>query len=458
MFEDRRGFLKGLMGVSLNVLGATNSRVFAQNTGTLPAPQESGIDHIVTVMMENRSFDHFFGWLPGANGRQAGLSYADNSGAAHMTYWLAPDYTGCGHPDPDHSYGPDRVAYDNGAMDGFLRAAGNDVYTIGYYVESDIPFYASLAQAYMPCDNWFAAVLGPTFPNRMFLWAAQTDRPDDSISLTSLPTIFDRLASRGISHRYYFNNVPYLSLWGLKYMFSTALFSDFLSDAASGNLPAVSYVDPNYTVLDDGTGNDNHPHADIRNGDAFLCKVFNALANGPKWANTVLIVTFDEWGGFFEHVAPPRVIAPNNVDTDLVNGAALLGFRVPTVIASPFTFGAGVNSALYDHTAALKLIEWRWGLQPLTARDGSAAIGNPALSFNFDSPTAQVPALPQGNPVFAAPCFESGIFSFAEPGRSSQSAPPVGKPSEFTALANSTMVRDWMLNPRFQGASLPRYL
>jgi phospholipase C len=172
----------------------------------------------------------------------------------------------------------------------------------------------------------------------------------------------------------------------------------------------------------------------------------------------VLIVTFDEWGGFFEHVAPPRVIAPNNVDTDLVNGAALLGFRVPTVIASPFTFGAGVNSALYDHTAALKLIEWRWGLQPLTARDGSAAIGNPALSFNFDSPTAQVPALPQGNPVFAAPCFESGIFSFAEPGRSSQSAPPVGKPSEFTALANSTMVRDWMLNPRFQGASLPRYL
>jgi phospholipase C len=373
----------------------------------------------------------------------------DKSGAAHATHWLAPDYTGCGFSDPDHSYGPDRVAYDNGAMDGFLRAGSNDPYTIGYYAQSDIPFYASLAQTYMTCDNWFAAILGPTFPNRMFIWAAQTDRLDDSIGFTSLPTIFDRLSSHGVSHRYYFNNVPYLALWGLKYIFSTSLFSDFLTDAASGNLPAVSFVDPIYTVLDDGTGNDDHPHADIRNGDAFLNKVFNALAKGPKWANTVLIVTFDEWGGFFEHVAPPRVVAPNNVDTDLVNGAALLGFRVPTVIASPFTFGAGVNHALYDHTAALKLIEWRWGLQPLTARDASSAIGNPATSFNFSSPNAQVPALPQVNPVVAAPCFGGGIFS--------SSAAPIATSNEFTALASSQMVRDWTAHPRFQSANLPRY-
>jgi phospholipase C len=448
MFADRRSFLKGLAGSSLSLMGTPGSRLFAQNMPSLPAPQDSGIDHIVLVTMENRSFDHFFGWLPNANGRQAGLSYTDNSGATHSTYWLAPDYTGCGHSDPDHSYGPGRVAYDNGAMDGFLRAAGNDVYTIGYYVESDIPFYAALAQAYMACDNWFAAILGPTFPNRMFIWAAQTDRLGDSISLSSLPTIFDRLSAKGISHRYYFNNIPYLAMWGVKYISSTALFSRFLSDAASGNLPAVSFVDPNYTVLDDGTGNDDHPHADIRNGDAFLSKVFNALANGPKWANTVLIVTFDEWGGFFDHVAPPRVIAPNKVDPDLVNGEALLGFRLPTVIASPFTFGAGVNSFLYDHTATLKLIEWRWDLQALTARDASTAIFNPASSFNFSSPVAQVPSLPQVNPVFAAPCLESGIFGFAEPA-------PAGKPNGFTALAKSQLVRDWMSNPRFQSVKLP---
>jgi phospholipase C len=457
MLSDRRTFVKSVMGASLSALGASASRTFAQGTGTLPAPQESGIDHIVVMTMENRSFDHLLGWLPGANGRQAGLSYLDKFGAVHMTHWLAPDYTGCGHPDPDHSYGPDRVAYDNGRMDGFMRAGNNDEYTIGYYVSSDIPFYSSLAQAYMACDNWFASILGPTLPNRMFIWTGQTDRIDDTIGYTSLPTIFDRLSDSGISHRYYFNNLPYLALWGLKYIFSTALFSDFLSDAASGNLPGVAFVDPNFTILDDGTSNDDHPHGDIRNGDAFLCEVFNALATGPKWANTVLIITFDEWGGFFEHVAPPRVVAPNTVDTDLVNGAALLGFRVPTVIASPFTFDMGVNHTVYDHTAALKLIEWRWGLDPLTARDASPSIGNPAMSFNFGSPTAQVPSLPQVNPVFAAPCFESGIFSFAaERARAPKETVLSGRANAFTALANSKIVRDWMVHPRFQGANLAR--
>lgn len=407
--------------------------------------------------MENRSFDHLLGWLPGANGKQAGLSYADKSGTVDTTYWLAPDYTGCGHPDPDHSYGPDRVAYNNGAMDGFLRAGNNDAYAIGYYVAADIPFYASLAQTYMVCDNWFAGILGPTFPNRMFLWAAQTDRLDDSISLTTLPTIFDRLASRGISHRYYFNNVPFLALWGLKYIFSTALFSDFLADAASGKLPAVSFVDPNYTVVDDGTGNDDHPHADIRNGDAFLYKVFRALVTGPKWANTVLIITFDEWGGFFEHVAPPRVIAPNQVDMDLVDGAALLGFRVPTVIASPFTFGLGVNHALYDHTAALKLIEWRWGLPALTARDASPVISNPVTSFNFNSPVALIPSVLQASPVQAASCFQDGIFSpFATPAATAPQAVLSGKSNEFTALANSQMVKDWSAHPQFRSATMPK--
>ncbi len=445
------------MGASLSAFSVFPSRTFAQGTSTPPTPQESGIDHVVVVTMENRSFDHLLGWLPGANGRQAGLSYVDKSGTVHTTYWLAPDYTGCGHPDPDHSYGPDRVAYDNGAMDGFLRAGNNDLYAIGYYAAADIPFYASLAQSYMVCDNWFAAILGPTLPNRMFLWAAQTDRLDDSISFTHLATIFDRLASRGVSHRYYFNNVPFLALWGLKYIFSTALFSDFLSDAASGKLPAVSFVDPNYTVLDDGTGNDDHPHADIRNGDAFLYKVFRAVATGPKWANTVLIITFDEWGGFFEHVAPPRVIAPNQMDTDLVNGAALLGFRVPTVIASPFTFGLGVNHALYDHTAALKLIEWRWGLPTLTARDASPVINNPAMNFNFQSPVSQVPSVLQATPVLAAPCFEGGIFSSsATPTTTPSQALLSGKSNEFTALANSQLVRDWQDHPRFRRANLPR--
>jgi len=175
----------------------------------------------------------------------------------------------------------------------------------------------------------------------MFLWAAQTDRLDNSVSLTRLPTIFDRLSAARVSHQYYFNNLPFTSLWGFRYLFSTSLFPDFLDQAASGKLPAVSFVDPVYTLLDDGTGTDDHPHSDVRNGDAFLAKIYDALTTGPAWAKTVLIITFDEWVGFFEHVAPPRVVAPNNTIKILVGGKALLGMRVPVIVASPFTRNSG---------------------------------------------------------------------------------------------------------------------
>ncbi len=295
--------------------------------------------------MENRSFDHLLGWLPGADGKQAGLSYSDTKGASQTTYPLAPDYTGCGHPDPDHSYDQSRVAYNNGAMDGFLRAGSNDRYSIGYYTQVDVPFLSALAQSYVVCDRYFASILGPTFPNRMFLWAAQTDRLNNTTSFSSLPTIFDRLSAAGVSHRYYFNNSAYLLLWGFKYLSSSSAFSAFLNAAASGALPAVSYVDPVFTITDDGTGNDDHPHADIRNGEVFLATVFQALSSGPAWPNTVLVITFDEWGGFFEHVAPPRVAAANQFDQDQSNGQVLLGFRVPTLIVSPFTRGRGGTPA-----------------------------------------------------------------------------------------------------------------
>ncbi len=160
--------------------------------------------------MENRSFDHFLGWLPGADGRQADLSYKDSAGASHSTYNLAPDFEGCGHNDPDHSYTGSRTAYDNGAMDGFLRAGKNDIFSIGYYTEPSVPFYGALASNYLACDRYFASILGPTFANRMFLWAAQTDRLGDDVEFSTLPTIFDRLAAAGVSHKYYFNNLPYL--------------------------------------------------------------------------------------------------------------------------------------------------------------------------------------------------------------------------------------------------------
>jgi phospholipase C len=371
--------------------------------------------------MENRSLDHLLGWLPNADGKQAGLTYVDNQGVAHQTYSLSGDYTGCPHPDPDHSYDAGRLEYDGGKMDGFLRAGKNDIFAIGYYGEKDIPFYAALARHYTTCDRYFPSILGPTFPNRLFLHAAQTDRLSNTPALTTLPTIWDRLAAAGVSANYYYSNLPFLGLWGPKYVGIARPYADFLLAAAAGTLPAVSFVDPIYTVLDDGTGNDNHPHADIRKGDRFLYDTFEAVLKGPKWPNTVFVVNFDEWGGFFDHVAPPRAAAPNNVDPDLVNGKALLGIRVPTVVASPFSAGQPndprVSSLVFDHTSVLKLIEWRWGLAPLTARDASNDVSNLAYALNFENPNNSVPTLPlPPAPLLGTPCLGSGgILGAAAP-------------------------------------------
>src|SRR3984893_900065 len=408
----------------------------------LPSPGNSQIDHVVVVTMENRSFDHFLGWLPNADGKQAGLTYVDTHGIAHPTYPLSGDNTGCPHPDPDHSYDAGRVEYDGGKMDGFLRAGTNDVYSIGYYGEKDIPFYAALARHYTACDHYFPSILGPTFPNRLFLHAAQTDRLSNTPALTTLPTIWDRLAAAGVSAHYYYSNVPFLGLWGPKYAGISRLYADFLLAASTGTLPAVSFVDPTYTILDDGTGNVDHPHADIRKGDRFLYDTFQAVARGPKWANTVFVVNFDEWGGCFAHVPPPRATAPNNVDPDLVNGKALLGLRVPTVIASPFSAGQPndprVSALVFDHTSVLKLIEWRWGLAPLTARDASNDVHNLAYALNFEHPHDSVPTLPlPPAPLLVAPCLGSGGILGAAP----TPDPNVGSELARSAAANGFAVK-----------------
>jgi phospholipase C len=453
MKVNRRELLKNAALVSgAALVGASwrsGRKLFAQdvvlNLPSLPSPQSCGIEHIVVATMENRSFDHFLGWLPNADGKQAGLTYADGTGASHPTHSLSGDYTGCPHPDPDHSYDGARVEYDQGAMDGFLRAGSNDVYSIGYYGEQDIPFYAALARNYTSCDRYFASILGPTFPNRLFLHAAQTDRLKNSTNTTSLPAIWDRLAAAGVSANYFYSNVPFTALWGTKYLGISRLYAEFLAAAATGTLPAVSFVDPRYTVLDDGTGNDDHPHADIREGDLFLYQTFQAVARGPKWANTVFIVNFDEWGGFFEHVAPPRATAPNLVDPDLVKGKALLGCRVPTVVASPFSrgnpFDPRVSAPVFDHTSVLKLIEWRWGLAPLTARDASSDVTNLAYALNFKEPDASVPYLPQPQaPLLVPPCVANlggGILSTG-----STSAAP----TEWQTLANQASALGFTVN------------
>ncbi len=367
----------------------------------LPRASSTGIEHIVVVMMENRSFDHFLGWAPGADGEQAGLAYPDESGAMVSTYPLAPDYQGCGHPDPDHSVEGGRVEYNGGACDGWLLAGDNDEFAVGYYTAADLPFYARVVRRGVTLDRYFSAIMAETFPNRIYQHAAQTDRLSNTLDISTLPTIWDRLADAGVSARYYYSDLPFLALWGPKYLPISRPLSDFMEDAIGGNLPSVSFVEPRFLGESAGLSGDDHPFADVRDGQAFLDAIYTAVARSPQARNTLLVINYDEWGGFFDHVPPPTAPIP---EADLAAGATdgLLGFRTPAILIGPWATPGTVSSIQFDHTSVLKLIEWRWNLPPLTVRDETA--NNLALALDFTRKGSPAPSFSVPVGPFAEPC------------------------------------------------------
>jgi phospholipase C len=427
MTLDRRDFVKGAIGASgvallggkLGSSGLTSAVWRDARHSGLPDPHHSGIEHVVVVMMENRSFDHILGWLPGADGRQAGLAYVGPDGKKHKTHHET-QLNGCGFADPDHSYSGGRIQYAGGRMNGFLTDTNNDEFAISYYKATDRPFMGRLARHYATCDRYFCSILGPTFPNRIFQHAGQTDRLTNTFNASQLPAIWDRLNHPGgPTGRYYYSDLPITALWGQKFLPISAKLDQFMTDAAAGTLPNVSYVDPSFIGEGNATANDDHPACDLRAGDSFLSQIFHAVSNGPGWKHTVLIINYDEWGGFYEHVAPHRVTAGVPIGASPAVGLdhdfdarkrVLTGFRVPCIIASPFTRrreGASVTHGFYDHTSVLKLIEWRWGLAPLSRRDASNAPfdpGNLAHALNFRFPDARVPKLPVLAPFVPTAC------------------------------------------------------
>jgi phospholipase C len=449
---SRRDFLKGTLAV-----GAAAAVPTRANLGPISVPSVLGvkgqceIEHVVVVMMENRSFDHFMGWLPGANGtgldpegnvidedRFARFAYDDTKGVSHRIYHET-QWNGCGLKDQDHGYPGGRIQWGSGRMDGFLQDPENTTYSLSYYLANQRAFSSPLAMAFTTCDNYFCSYLGPTWPNRFFQMAAQTDRQNDTVhpDATSLPvypstvpTIWDQLNQPGgPTGRYYFSDVPFLALWGANYLGISEPFPEFLVDAAAGTLPNVSFVDPRFEDEGSGTSGDDHPLSDIRAGDSFLSEVFHAVAHGPKWANTMLIINYDEWGGFFDHVPPLRV-APGNQTLDLsdvVRGPdgqitqVLSGFRVPCIVASPYSRAVGgvprISSYAFDHTSILRFIEWNWGLHAITPRDASIPmlgasdqrLSNIVYALNFGKPDLSVPDLPELLPFVSSGCDLPGI-------------------------------------------------
>lgn len=407
----RRDFLFGMAATTGALsLGACGSSGGSDDPGAgmpggapsqLPRPEDSGIDHIVQIMMENRSYDHMLGWVPGSDGRQAGQRYPNAEGDLIETFRLSQDpaygFQGCGWADPNHGYDGGRVHLANGQMNGFLLTGDtadnpDDKFPVGYYTAEDLPFYAGVAQHFTVCDRYFHGILSSTFPNRIYIHAGATDRNSNLLPYaqqapSTLPTIWDRLAAKGLAGKNYFHDLPLTGLWGTKYASISHQFSRFLVDAATGDLPAVSYFDPFFALSagesPPGVSRDDHPQADVRDGQDYLNQIYNVLRNGPNWARTLMIVTYDEWGGFYDHVVPP--VKPVSAEEGLFNDGRL-GFRTPCVILGPRARRGHVSHIQFDPQSVIDLITWRFGLEPLSARAGSAITNNMAHALDFDNP------------------------------------------------------------------------
>jgi phospholipase C len=429
---SRRKFLQ-LMGAStsLAVTGTDLLRQAAASAAPATFPHGSrSVRHIVVLMMENRSFDHFLGWLPGADGRHDLTFVSSVDGNTYPNYPLAPDFQGCGYSDPDHSWEGFLVQSNFGKLDGFLQRptapginpgvtpAAANTFPIGYYTNlnpdrtpkllPDLPVIGALAERYTTLDRYFCAFAGETFPNRFYQHCGQTDRDHNSEVPSTLPTIWDQLSpipnNLGVpTGGYYYRDSPFLALWAqpgiepgavFKYQAFFHPFADsdeaalaagtsFIDACANKTLPNVCFIDPAFDNEGTGTSGDDHPLGDIRLGERFIADAYHALADNGYLDDTVFIVTFDEWGGFYDHVPPPTVIDDTNpanvmhagdsttpTDGRLVPNYKQLGFRVPAIVVSNLVRpGQVVHSGPFQHCSSLALIESTFGLHPMTVRD-----------------------------------------------------------------------------------------
>ncbi|HEY1608543.1 MAG TPA: alkaline phosphatase family protein [Paraburkholderia sp.] len=386
---------------------------------SLPDPASSGIDHIVLVTMENRSFDHFMSWVPGAEGMPANQQFTDAFGAVQTPFLLSANsaygYQACAYQDPNHSYSGGRTQMASGEMNGWLLTPDTsqvqgDLLPIGYYTSTDVQFFNEVASHYTIGDFYFSGILTSTFPNRIYLHAGATDRLEDSLDNSSLTTIWDNLSAANVGCNYYYHDVPFTALFGTRYLGISHLFSDFLSNAAAGTLPPFCMVDPAFAGESEGVSADDHPHADIRNGEAFLAQVYNALSTGPNWGNTLMIVVYDEWGGFLEHVVPP--IRPISNSELALGNDGRLGFRVPLALLGPRVRAGTVTRYPFDPSSIHALLQWRFGLAPLGVRGSDTATVNLAYALDFtDAPRTDVPAFNVAAGPFGGLCAGSSAPS-----------------------------------------------
>ncbi|RDI61358.1 phospholipase C [Nocardia pseudobrasiliensis] len=387
------------------------------------------IEHVVLLMQENRSFDHYFGTMPGVRGfaDPDALRFPDGTSVFQQPDAQNPDgYTLPFHldtyrnsvqkiPSTSHAWAVQHQALNGGAMDRWLPAhrkadGKNGPYVMGYYERADIPFHFALADAFTVCDAYHCSVLGPTWPNRM-MWMTGTIDPGGTgggpiISNVRAPggygwtTYAERLEQAGISWKVYNEIDDYgLNMFELfrnyqqapadsplrRRGIDTSPIGQFERDARAGTLPAVSWVLPNAAACE-------HPDYRPADGAKYIADRINALAaNRELWAKTVFILTYDENDGLFDHVVPPlpRAGEPDEfVQGDPIGG----GYRVPTIIVSPWTAGGWVATERFDHTSCLRFLEWFTGVrEPNISAWRRDTFGDLTSALRLNQPPATTP-------------------------------------------------------------------
>ena len=422
---DRRSLIRAAAGVAAAAGTATQAMTGAA------ASKLNDIDHIIIMMKENRSFDHYFGSLRGVRGfddptarrPDGGSTFAQVdplSPGGHMLPFRLDTLRTSGQRTRDlsHAWGPQHQAWNGGAMDQWIaahRAADGPrgPMTMAYLTREDLPYYYALADAFTLCDGYHCSIFGPTHPNRYFLMTATND-PDgkgggpainNSGTAYSWETYPERLQAAGISWRVYHDLDDYEcnvlkffkqyqgAKWGSP-LHDNAIkdrpFYELLSDLRTGNIPQVTWIVPPSYLSE-------HPDYLPAAGEDHTAQVLAALWSNPKlWAKTAFIINYDENDGLFDHVVPPT--PPPGTVGEYIDGLPIgLGFRVPCMVISPFSRGGYVCGDTFDHTSTLRLIETRFGVEvPNLSAWRRSVTGDLTSAFGFGEPARyDVPRMPE---------------------------------------------------------------
>jgi phospholipase C len=493
----------GLAGAGLLAGCSSPSSPALPTATTAPAGSDLGaVEHVVFLMQENRSFDHYFGTYRGVRGfddRSDGAlgrfsqQWPDGAGGATrlLPFNLASataQICAGNNSIPIHDWAPQHQSWDDGTNARFVAVHAepyNDgpaeaPIVMGYFTRQQLPFYYSLADAFTICDNYHCSVLGPTMPNRLYAWSAFIDpagthggpvletpgfnTSGDAVSSVSWDTMPEVLLDRGISWKVYqppgssvgetigyslaggFNALLYFKQYLAKP--SSSLYkqaflpswpAEFTSDVRAGTLPQVSWLLPELALSE-------HPNGSPRGGEHYVSQVLSILMSNPQvWSKTVVFLTYDENGGFFDHVVPPTA-PPGTAGEQVGNSVPLvrggegvagpigLGFRVPALVISPWSRGGWVDSGTYDHTSQLRFLEARFGVEIPNLTDWRRqTVGDMTSALGLGSATNGTPQLApaptETDPVCPSVSDAAAFLSAAEPVRvPAQQAMPSQEP------------------------------